>query len=157
MEINEAIEYLKVTKTFAEDNSVGGIKKLMCDTAISALEEIQQYREIGTVEECRKAIKKYKPKDIIHIHTEYEKHIWKCDKDGNIDMFAMSMDIHNGPACERCGYTFCEHCDPNEWNAEPCVVDEYLCPTCHEHVSRIAEFCQNCGQAIQWNKSQESK
>ena len=30
--------------------------------AIKALEEIQQYREIGTVEECRKAREKQKPK-----------------------------------------------------------------------------------------------
>ena len=28
---------------------------------ISALKEIQQYREIGTVEECRKAVEKQKP------------------------------------------------------------------------------------------------
>ena len=34
-------------------------------TAISALEEIQQYREIGTVEECREAVEKQKPKKII--------------------------------------------------------------------------------------------
>ena len=30
--------------------------------AISALKEIQQYREIGTVEECREAVEKQKPK-----------------------------------------------------------------------------------------------
>ena len=30
------------------------------DMAIEALEEIQQYREIGTVEECRKAVEKQK-------------------------------------------------------------------------------------------------
>lgn len=53
---NEAIKYLKITKDFAEENSVGGIKRLMCDTAITALKEIQQYREIGTVEECREAV-----------------------------------------------------------------------------------------------------
>ena len=29
---------------------------------ITALKEIQQYREIGTVEECRKAVEKRKPK-----------------------------------------------------------------------------------------------
>ena len=29
---------------------------------ISALREIQQYREIGTVEECREAVEKQKPK-----------------------------------------------------------------------------------------------
>ena len=33
--------------------------------AIKALEEIQQYREIGTVEECREAVEKQKPKKII--------------------------------------------------------------------------------------------
>ena len=30
--------------------------------AITALKEIQQYREIGTVEECREAVDKQKPK-----------------------------------------------------------------------------------------------
>ena len=30
------------------------------DTAISALKEVQQYREIGTVEECREAVEKLK-------------------------------------------------------------------------------------------------
>lgn len=32
------------------------------DMAISAFEEVQQYREIGTVEECRVAVEKQKPK-----------------------------------------------------------------------------------------------
>lgn len=32
------------------------------DTAIKALEEIQQYKEIGTVEECREAVEKQKAK-----------------------------------------------------------------------------------------------
>ena len=30
-------------------------------TAQKALEEIQQYREIGTVEECREAVERQKP------------------------------------------------------------------------------------------------
>lgn len=32
------------------------------EEAISALKEVQQYREIGTVEECREAVDKQKPK-----------------------------------------------------------------------------------------------
>ena len=32
------------------------------EVAITALKEIQQYREIGTVEECREAVEKQKPK-----------------------------------------------------------------------------------------------
>ena len=48
------------------------------DTAIKALEEIQQYREIGTVEECREAAEKQKPKKP---HRNYKKFsgLWcKC-------------------------------------------------------------------------------
>ena len=62
---NEAIKYLNVTKDFAEENSVGGIKRLMCDTAITALKEIQQYREIGTVEECLEAVNMRTPERAI--------------------------------------------------------------------------------------------
>ena len=42
---------------------------------ISTLEEIQQYREIGTVEECREAREKQKPKKIIRIVGRYP---YKC-------------------------------------------------------------------------------
>lgn len=34
------------------------------EEAIEALKEVQQYRAIGTVEECREAVEKYKPKKI---------------------------------------------------------------------------------------------
>ena len=46
--------------------------------AIAALQEIQQYREIGTVEECREAVEKQKPKKP---HRNYKKFsgLWcKC-------------------------------------------------------------------------------
>ena len=45
---------------------------------ISALKEIQQYREIGTVEECQEAVEKQKPKKP---HRNYKKFsgLWcKC-------------------------------------------------------------------------------
>ena len=48
------------------------------EMAIEALKEIQQYREIGTAEECRKAVEKQKPKKP---HRNYEKFsgLWcKC-------------------------------------------------------------------------------
>ena len=48
------------------------------EIAIKALEEVQQYREIGTVEECREAVEKQKPKKP---HRNYKKFsgLWcKC-------------------------------------------------------------------------------
>ena len=54
----EAIYDLKMTKyarIFVPSNE--GL-----DMAIKALEEVQQYRAIGTIEECRAAVEKIKPK-----------------------------------------------------------------------------------------------
>ena len=44
------------------------------DTAISALKEIQKYREIGTVEECRESVWKQKPKKRIYPKTALERY-----------------------------------------------------------------------------------
>ena len=64
--------------------------------AISALKEIQQYREIGTVEECREAVKKQKLKKPV-------------------------KDKYNHNCCPNCGWIvsgeggygeeFCPHCE----------------------------------------------
>ena len=56
---NEAIEALRLINTsrvhpFYSWEEMAEVR----DIAISALKEIQQYREIGTVEECRKALLK---------------------------------------------------------------------------------------------------
>lgn len=45
------------------------------------------------------------------------KHIWiKCDT--RPDIFAaenLGNEYHNGPKCERCGFEFCQHCNPKGW------------------------------------------
>lgn len=71
---NEAIEAIKANMP------TSGYQMLResLDMAIKALEEIQQYREIGTVEECREAVEKQKPKKP---HRNYKKFsgLWcKC-------------------------------------------------------------------------------
>lgn len=53
-ELNTSIDLAKMcTENLERKREVQGY-----ETAIKALEEIQQYREIGTVEECRAAVKK---------------------------------------------------------------------------------------------------
>ena len=78
---NEAIEELKY-----DCNEIG--KAIPCDTswgesfenayamAINALEEVQQYRQIGTVEECRAAMEKQNVNKELESHDE--KHILEC-------------------------------------------------------------------------------
>ena len=50
----EAISVLKMIETH------GSLPTNAKDEAIKALEEVQQYRAIGTVEECRAAVEKQK-------------------------------------------------------------------------------------------------
>lgn len=64
---NEAIEELKydcneLGKAIPCDTSWGKLFENAYAMAINALEEVQQYRAIGTVEECREAIEKQKSK-----------------------------------------------------------------------------------------------
>ena len=51
MDIEKAIDCLKADKEYLTDMKICDGEEM--DVAIKALEEIQQYRAIGTVEECR--------------------------------------------------------------------------------------------------------
>ena len=74
-----------------------------CAFAIQALEEIQQYRAIGTVEECRVAVERMKPKKQIipdrriqngdEVCTE-----WKCPVCG--------LNVIEEPPCQE----YCQRC-----------------------------------------------
>ena len=72
---------------------------------ITALREIQQYREIGTVEECRKAVEKQKPKKPIPIN--YKEYI---DKISNAEFLedafwcpSCKTYLRSGKYCNGCG------------------------------------------------------
>ena len=77
------------------------------EEAIEALEEIQQYREIGTVEECRKAVEKQKPK-YIKIESYCPAYCPTC-------RFELSESLGDGyykyfgnlSRCPKCGQKIC--------------------------------------------------
>ena len=73
------------------------------------IKEVRQYREIGTVEECREAREKQKPKPPKEANGEY-------------------------------GYYICPTCGNGTY-----VSDEF----------EVYKFCLHCGQAIQWNENLE--
>lgn len=52
----EAIEIIKREEQWESNSSISKAFNI----AIEALEEIQQYRAIGTIEECREAVEKMK-------------------------------------------------------------------------------------------------
>lgn len=83
------------------------------EVAIKALEEIQKYREIGTVEECRVAVEKHIPKrpDIegdgyADGHLVYD--TWICPNCNK----HYEIDYDNYEYCHNCG----QHIDRSQLN-----------------------------------------
>ena len=102
---------------------------------------------------CKDALallKEQEAKPPIHVHEEYKEHDWVRKENGDIDDFAYDGNYHNGPSCKRCHYSFCIFCDPDGWNKEPCIIDEYKCPKCRRYISKGTKFCSDCGQEVKW-------
>ena len=111
---NEAIKVL-VTQKQCIDKSSSGQCKINCgdckknipiayqeksyEVAITALKEIQQYREIGTVAECREAIEKQKAKK--PVKDKYHHNC--CPNCGWIVSGEGGYGEEFCPHCENCG------------------------------------------------------
>lgn len=108
---NEAISRMKYrikTATYIAGKGVDGKAYEDMEIAIKSLEEIQQYREIGTVEECREARERQKEK---------LPNIWGdgYDNEGN-----MIYDMYD---CPNCGKSYEIDCD-----------DYKYCPECGQAI-----------------------
>ena len=82
------------------------------DMASSALKEIQQYREIGTVEECREAVEKQKPKapkDSLKIEPVIDENGAYVDADVTVYLLCpncgemVGIDENVDKFCHECG------------------------------------------------------
>ena len=120
---NEAIKHLqsyaevvdnmiKYCKDFEPKADITGYleKKTVFAMAISALKEVQQYREIGTVEECREAVEKQKAKKPVCKPKPYNESVgfneeWFCPSCGAyIGYFYEGMDEpEQMEYCNECG------------------------------------------------------
>lgn len=45
-------------------------------------------------------------------------HEWIKDDDGEVDIWQVAADYHNGPRCVKCGMEFCHHCEPECYTQE---------------------------------------
>jgi hypothetical protein len=57
------------------------------------------------------------PTEPFHVKLEQAGHKLIRDEDGDVDIFICDTSWHNGPGCELCGESWCQHCDPV---IEPC-------------------------------------
>ena len=75
------------------------------EEAIKALEEVRQYREIGTVEECREAVEKQKPKKprLNYKPKFFGKATYTCPRCGNCRLEEFANERQNNNYCWDCG------------------------------------------------------
>lgn len=97
---NEAIEALRLINTsrvhpFYSWEEMAEVR----DIAISSLKEVQQYRKIGTVEECREAVEKQKAKKPEVIDQDFD--YYKCPVCG--EYIWATDNINNHKYCLNCG------------------------------------------------------
>lgn len=110
MTVNEAIKELETsidlakmcTQNYERKNEIQGY-----EMAIKALEEVQQYHQIGTVEECREAVEKQAAK--------------KPDYEG--DGFSDGQLVYDTWICPCCGKHYEVDCDRY-----------YYCQNCGQHI-----------------------
>ena len=101
MKPEEAIEILEEIKELDDTlYAYSDIYMKALETAISALEEIQQYREIGTVEEFRGAVEKQNPKKVIDRDLDFG--YYTCPSCGTTISF-MEDGYKSHKFCLNCG------------------------------------------------------
>ena len=90
---------------------------------ITALKEIQQYREIGTVEECREAVEKQKPKapkDSLKIEPVIDENGAYVDADTTVYILCpncgemVGIDENVDKFCRECGQAIDENLEGME-------------------------------------------
>lgn len=108
-ELETSIDLAKMcTQNYERKNEIQGY-----EMAIKALEEVQQYRQIGTVEECREAVEKQTAKKPTLI--DYKKYTNFVD---NADFL---QDAYWCPNCKRVvrSGSFCRDCGQHiDWSDE---------------------------------------
>ena len=104
----------EVIETIKSNMPTSGYQMLResLDMAIIALKEIQQYREIGTVEECREGVEKQKPKapkDSLKIKPVIDENGAYVDADTTIYLLCpncgemVGIDENVDKFCHECG------------------------------------------------------
>ena len=117
MTIDEAKQNIIAYASMQAENLPMGMG-IAFDMAIKALEEVYRYRAIGTVEECREATEKQKPK--------------RPDYEG--DGYADGQLVYDTWICPCCGKHYEIDCDDYDY-----------CPNCGQKLEEFSEEMQQFG------------
>lgn len=170
---NEAIEGLETsidlakmcTQNYERKREIQGYKM-----AIKALEEVQQYRQIGKIGTCRNAVEICKAmiergidQDNIAEYIKFEDNLVQRGYD--LKKLIEMMEEHKQYR-QICTVEECREAVEKQIAKKPTLIDykkytnfvdnadflqdAYWCPNC-KRVVRRGSFCRDCGQHIDWS------
>lgn len=163
---NEAIKHLqsyaevvdnmiKYCKDFEPKADITGYleKKTVFAMAISAIKEVQQYREIGAVKECRKS-KDFEA--IVRSRSSFRRVLdeWhEYESIGTVEECRRAVEKQKAKKPDI--YTDTRNMVDLHGNVYAEQANVYLCPTCESFIgyvgNNIFPYCPVCGQAIDEN------
>lgn len=146
---NEAIERLKCMRLFMRINDKASESKfseedyIANEMAIKAIEEIHQYRAIGTVGRFQQLTKQFKP----HVTDKTSCPHRGCNK---CDMYRKENEkYHEIGTVEECREAReRQRVKDIIHNPDGGVDEDWLCPTCGKFCSPYFKHCQHCGQSV---------
>lgn len=104
----ELLEYIRETGN-GEAPYVGCAQNIALNMAIQALEEVQQYRAIDTVEEFKALKEKSEPKNWIAEGIGYGEYTWKCPAcNGYMALMVGTPKDNDYNFCPKCGQALVE-------------------------------------------------
>lgn len=144
-EIQRVISYIRSCRDAGIDTTIT-IDKSRNHFILNALEELQQYRAIGTVKEFRNCM------DILN----------KAETDELakiIDEWLLYHKIGTAEECREARERQREK-KANKEDVQPYFrkhyANTYSCPLCHKKLAyHKQKFCQDCGQSILWECDSE--
>ena len=144
MTLNEAIEMLNNIQVDTRDLKHALKCSDLIETAVKALEEVQEYRKLGTLEELAR-VKKYI--DLTKKHGTIGEMIDECaeyESIGTVEECREAVEKHRPKKPRNIEYDY----------------SYFVCPNCGEGIYVFEDFenhkfCLNCGQAIQWDDNLE--
>lgn len=159
MKPEEAIERIKKESCYSEnchDGCLYGEENCAYSKAISAIKEVQQYREIGTVEQCKEMnsiISRVERNELAKIIDEWIQY----NKIGTVEecQEAREKQIPKKPVCK-----------PKPYNESVGFNEEWFCPSCGAYIGYFyegmdepeqMEYCNECGQHIARDWSDENE
>lgn len=124
---NEALEIL--------NNECEDISKVQIALKVArdAIEEIQQYRAIGTVEGYKRAVKV--SKENYYLCAEYKARLKEFEAIGTVEEFKALKEK-----------SVAKKAFPN------IVAGKVICPTCNSSLFKTYEHCVKCGQKLDWSE-----